>query len=85
MCLYMCVCVCVCVNIYTYIDIWTCQVALVVKKPPTMQEPQEMQVRFLGQKDHLKDGMAPYSTILAWRILLTKETGGVHGVSKSRT
>ena len=66
MCLY--VCVCVCVNIYTYIDIRTSQVALVVKNPPTVQEPQEIQVRFPGQEDPLRDGMAPYSSILTWRV-----------------
>ena len=61
-------CVCLCVNIYTYIDIWTSQVALVVKNPPTVQEPQEIQVRFPGQEDPLRDGMAPYSSILTWRV-----------------
>ena len=33
-----------------------------------MWEPQETQVRFLGQEDPLEEGMATHSSILAWRI-----------------
>ena len=33
-----------------------------------MQEPQEMEIRHLSQKDPLEEGMATYSNILAWRI-----------------
>ena len=39
-----------------------------VKKPPAMQELQEMQVRFLGWEDPLEEGMATPSSILAWEI-----------------
>ena len=35
-----------------------------VKNPPAMQETQ---VRSLGREDPLKEGMAVYSNILAWR------------------
>ena len=42
--------------------------ALVVKNPPTMQEKEEMQVRSLDWEDPLEEGMATYSSILAWRI-----------------
>ena len=36
-----------------------------VKNPPAMQEPQEIQVRSLGQEDPLEKGMATHSSILA--------------------
>ena len=34
-----------------------------------------MQVRSLGQEDPLEEGMAIYSSILAWRIPWTQEPG----------
>ena len=46
---------------------------------------QETMVQFLGQKDPLEKGMAIHSSILAWKIPWTEETGGVRGVAKSRT
>ena len=36
-----------------------------------------MQVPSLGWEDPLEDGMATHSSILAWRILLTEEPGGL--------
>ena len=41
-----------------------------VKNLPTVWETQ---VRFLGQEDPLKKGMAPHSSILAWEIPWTLE------------
>ena len=38
-----------------------------VKNPPA-QEPQELQVRSLGQGDLLEKEMATHSSVLAWRI-----------------
>jgi len=46
-----------------------------VKSPPAMQDTQETQVRSLGWEDPLEKGMATRSSILAWRIPWTKETG----------
>ena len=44
---------------------------------------QATQVRFLGQEDLPKKGMATYSSILAWEIPQTEEPGGlVHEVTK---
>ena len=45
---------------------------------------QETQVQSLGQEDPLEKEMATHSSILAWRIPWTEETGGltVHGVAK---
>ena len=46
-----------------------------VKNPPAMQEPQDTQVRSLGQEDPLEEGIATYSSLLAWRISWTEEPG----------
>ena len=43
-------------------------VAQMVKNPPAMQELQEMLFQSLDQEDPLEEGMATYSSILAWRI-----------------
>ena len=44
----------------------------------------EMRVQSLGQEDPLEKEMATHSSILAWEIPWTEETGGllVHGVAK---
>ena len=45
-----------------------------------------MRVQSLGQEDPLEEGMAFHSSVLAWRIPLTKEPGRpsvVHRVAKS--
>ena len=47
-----------------------------------------MQVRSLGRKDPLEEGMATHSSIVAKRIPWTKEPGGlyiVHGVARNWT
>ena len=49
----------------------------VVKNPPAKQETLvEMQFRFLGWEDPLKE-MATHSSVLTWKILWTKEPGGL--------
>ena len=48
---------------------------LVVKNSAAMQEPQDMRVWSLGQEDPLKEGVATHSSIPAWRIPWTEETG----------
>ena len=45
-----------------------------VKNLPAMQETQ---VQFLGQEDPLEKGMVTHSSILAWEIPWTEETGGL--------
>ena len=52
-----------------------------VKNLPAMQETW---VRSLGQEDPLKDGMATYSSILAWRILWTEEPGRLQSMGLQR-
>ena len=49
---------------------------------------QETQIWSLGCKDPLKNGMATHSSILAWEIPWTEESGRlyvVHGVAKCQT
>ena len=38
----------------------------------------------LGQEDHLEEGMATHSTILAWRIPWTEEPGGLRSMESQR-
>ena len=49
-----------------------------------LSEMQETWVRSLGQEGPLEKEMAIHSSILAWRIPRTEETGGLHGVVKSQ-
>ena len=44
------------------------------KNLPTMQETW---VQALGQKDPLEEGLGTYSSIIAWRIPLREEPGGL--------
>ena len=46
-----------------------------VKNPPAMQELHDMWVRSLGWEDPLEEGMTIHSSILAWRIPWTEESG----------
>ena len=55
-----------------------------VKNLLAMQEPQEMQFRSLGQKDPLEKEMATDSSILAWRIPQTEESGGLWSKGSQR-
>ena len=56
---------------------------LVVKKPPAS----ETQVRSLGGENPLEEGMAPHSSLLAWRMSMDRGVwqATVPGVAKSRT
>ena len=56
----------------------------VVKNPPAMQEPQETWVRSLGQEDPLGEGMATHSSVLAWRIPWTEESGRLQSIGSHR-
>ena len=62
------------VKIYlNYKSIWAFLVAQRVKNPPAMWETW---VQSLGWEDSLEKGMATHSSILAWRIPRTEESGG---------
>ena len=47
-----------------------------VKNLPANASDIEMWVQFLGWADPVKEGMASHSSILAWRIPWTEESGG---------
>ena len=66
---------------------WTSQVALAVKNLLSMQETQEIQIRYLGWEDTLKQEMATHSSILAWKIPEREECDQLQsaGVTMSRT
>ena len=55
--------------------------AQMVKNLPAMWETQ---VQFLDREDPLEKGMATHSSILAWRILWTKELGGLQSMGSQR-
>ena len=42
-----------------------------------MREAEETMVQSLGQEDLLEEEMATHSSILAWKIPWTEETGGL--------
>ena len=48
------------------------------------QEMQEKQVQSLGQEDPLEEEMATHSSILAWRIPRTEESGGLQFMGSQR-
>ena len=48
-----------------------------VKNSPAVQETQEMWVQSLDWEDPLEEGMATFSSTLAWRIPWTEEPGGL--------
>jgi len=52
-----------------------------VKNLPTMQRSQ---VQSLGREDPLEKGMATHSSILAWRIPWTEETGELQSMGLRR-
>ena len=67
---------------YTYIQ--ASYMALVVKNPPAMKEPQETWVQSLGREDPLEEEMATCSNILAWKIPWTEEPGGLQFMGLQR-
>ena len=50
-----------------------------VKNPPAMQGTQEMQVQSRGEEDPMEKEMTIHSSILAWRIPQTEESGRLQG------
>ena len=43
-----------------------------------------MQAQFLGHEDPLEESMATYSSISAWRIPWTEESGGLQSIGLQR-
>ena len=54
------------------LSLWDFPSGSVEKNLPEMQE---MPVRSLGEEDPLKKEMAPYTSILAWKIPWEEESG----------
>ena len=52
-----------------------------VKNLPAMQKTQ---VQSLGWEDPLEKGMAPRSSILAWRVPWTEDPGGLQSTGSPR-
>ena len=63
---------------------WVSLVAQLVKNLPAMQETQETWVWSMGWEDPLEKEMATHSSILAWEIPWTEETGG-HEIAENQT
>ena len=57
------------------------QVVQMVKRLPTMQETW---VQSLGREDLLEKAMAPYSSILAWKIPRMEEPGSLQSMRLQR-
>ena len=55
--------------------------AQTVKRLPTMRETR---VQSLGQEDLLEKEMATHSSILAWEIPQTEESGGLQSMGSQR-
>ena len=60
---------------------WASLVAQSVKNLPAVQETW---VRSLGQEDPLEEEMATHSSILAWKISGTEDSGGLQSVGSQR-
>ena len=60
---------------------WTPLMVQIVKNPPAMWETW---VRSLGWEDPLEKGTATHSSILAWRIPRTEESGGLQSMGSQR-
>ena len=56
-------------------------VAQMVKNLPAIQETR---VQSLGGEDPMEKGMAAHSSILAWRIPWTEESGGLPSMGSQR-
>ena len=52
--------------------------------PVVQMAVQETQAQSLGREDPLEKEMATHSSILAWRILWTKELGGLQSMGSQR-
>ena len=49
-----------------------------------LPEVQKTCVQSLGWEDPLEEGMAPHSSILAWRLTWTEEPGGLQSMGSQR-
>ena len=66
---------------YQLQDSW---VSLVAQKVKNLLAMQETWIQSLGWEDLLEEGMATYSSVLAWRILWTEEPGRQQSTGSQR-
>ena len=59
--------------------------SLTVKNLPEIQETLEMQLQSMCLEDPLEEGMATYSSIVAWKISWTEEPDGLQSRELQRT
>ena len=64
---------------------WASRVAQRLRIHLPMQETQEMQVQSLGWEDPLKKEKATYSSILAWEIPWTEDTGRLQSMRSKKS
>ena len=69
---------------YSFICNRASQMALVVKNLPANAGEEETRVQSMGQEVPLEETMATHSSILAWRIPLTEEPGGLQSTGSHR-
>ena len=55
-----------------------------VKNPPAIQETNNMQVQPLGWEDTLEKERATHSSILAWEMPRTEESGELESIGLQR-
>ena len=55
-----------------------------IKKPPAIQETQEMWFPPLTGEDALEKVMATHSSVLAWKIPWTEEPDGLQSIGSQR-
>ena len=55
-----------------------------VKNLPTMLKTQATQIQSLGREDLLEEEMATQSSILAWKIPWTEQSGGLSTMELQR-
>ena len=55
-----------------------------VKNLPAKQESQEMQVQSLDWENPLEKGMAPHSSIFAWKVPWTEDPGRLQSKGSQR-
>ena len=65
--------------------LWMSQVMLVVKNPPANAGDVRDVGLIPGWEDPLEESMATHSSILAWRIPWTEETGRLQSTGLQRT
>ena len=63
---------------------FTFKVTLVVQLVKNLPTLQEICVRFLGQEDPLEKEMATHSSILAWEIPWTEDSGRLQSMELQR-